>query len=55
MTKEEKTRKKKMSYAFADSFDHPTDTGNKEYILASSFSHVNLQPRGSLQFDANME
>lgn len=50
MTKEEKTRKKKMSYAFADSFDHPTDTGNKEYILASSFSHVNLQPRGSLQF-----
>jgi protease-4 len=41
---------KKMSYAFADSFDSPVDPGNKEYILASAFSQVNMQPRGNMQF-----
>mmetsp|Transcript_45653 Transcript_45653/g.138721 ORF Transcript_45653/g.138721 Transcript_45653/m.138721 type:complete len:581 (-) Transcript_45653:56-1798(-) len=38
----------KASYAFADTFAHPTDTGNKEYYLASAFTHVNLQARGDL-------
>jgi len=40
---------KKSSYAFADSFDNPTDPGNKEYFLASAFSQVNMQPRGNMQ------
>ena len=40
--------KQKYSYAFADTFDHPTDSGNKEYFLASAFSTVQLQPRGNL-------
>jgi len=38
----------KASYAFADTFAHPTDTGNKEYYLASAFKHVSLQSRGEL-------
>ena len=46
---ENTNRVKKMSYAFADSFDSPIDPGNKEYFLASAFSQVNMQPRGSMQ------
>jgi len=38
----------KTSYAFSDSFAHPADSGNKEFYLASAFTHVNLQPRGEL-------
>lgn len=38
----------KASYAFADTFAHPTDSANKEYYLASEFTHVNLQTRGEL-------
>ena len=38
----------KYSYAFADTFDHPIDSGNKEYYLASSFSDIILQQRGNL-------
>lgn len=38
----------KQSYAFADTFDNPLDSANKEYFLASAFSQICLQPRGSL-------
>ena len=38
----------KFSYAYADTFDHPVDSGNKEYFLASAFSNVQMQPRGNL-------
>lgn len=40
--------KKKISYAFADTFDHPMDPGNKEYFLASAFSQVHMQTRGNV-------
>ena len=39
---------KKISYAFADTFDNPMDPGNKEYFLASAFSQVHMQTRGSV-------
>lgn len=38
----------KYSYAFADTFDSPMDTSNKEYFLASAFSRIQMQPRGSM-------
>jgi len=38
----------KLSYAFADTFDNPSDPGNKEYFLASAFSQVHMQPRGNM-------
>ena len=38
----------KFSYAFADTFDHPIDSANKEYFLASAFTHVQMQSRGNL-------
>jgi hypothetical protein len=38
----------KYSFAFADSFANPMDAGNKEYYLASAFSHVHLQSEGEL-------
>ena len=38
----------KCSYAFADTFDNPLDSANKEYFLASAFSQINLQPRGNI-------
>lgn len=38
----------KFSYAFADTFDNPIDSANKEYFLASAFSYVHMQPRGNL-------
>jgi len=38
----------KFSYAYADTFDNPTDPGNKEYFLASAFSQVHMQPRGNM-------
>lgn len=38
----------KFSYAFADTFDHPVDSGNKEYFLASAFSDIIMQKRGNL-------
>ncbi len=38
----------KFSYAFADTFDNPIDSANKEYYLASAFSYVHMQPRGNL-------
>lgn len=41
-------RDKKASYAFADTFGHPLDSGNKEYYLASAFSHIHLQTQGEL-------
>ena len=40
--------KQKYSYAYADSFDDPTSSANNEYFLASAFSKIHLQPRGSL-------
>ena len=46
---------KKISYAYADSFDSPGDPGNKEYFLASAFSQVHMQPRGNMNlFGASM-
>lgn len=39
----------KISYAFADTFDNPSDPGNKEYFLASAFSQIHMQPRGNMQ------
>lgn len=38
----------KQAIAFADSFAHPMDPGNKEYYLASAFSHICLQKVGEL-------
>lgn len=38
----------KYSYAYADTFDHPIDSLNQEYYLASAFSKVQMQPRGNL-------
>lgn len=38
----------KRSYAFADTFDNPIDSANKEYFLASAFSQVYLQSRGNI-------
>lgn len=38
----------KRSYAFADTFDNPIDSANKEYFLASAFSQIYLQPRGNI-------
>ena len=37
----------KYSYAFADAFGG-LDSGNKEYFLASIFSHIYLQPQGDV-------
>mmetsp|Transcript_25761 Transcript_25761/g.56492 ORF Transcript_25761/g.56492 Transcript_25761/m.56492 type:complete len:356 (-) Transcript_25761:1189-2256(-) len=37
----------KYSYAFADTFGG-LDSGNKEYFLASVFSHIHLQPQGDV-------
>ena len=37
----------KYSYAFADTFGS-NDSGNKEYFLASVFSHIHLQPQGDV-------
>ncbi len=39
---------RKMSYAYADTFEQDTDSVNQEYFLASAFSQVYLQPRGNL-------
>jgi signal peptide peptidase SppA len=39
----------KVSFAFADTFDNPSDPGNKEYFLASAFSQIHMQPRGNMQ------
>lgn len=39
----------KTSFAFADTFDNPSDPGNKEYFLASAFSQIHMQPRGNMQ------
>jgi len=38
----------KYSFAYADTFDHPVDSANKEYFLASAFSNIQMQPRGNL-------
>mmetsp|Transcript_2574 Transcript_2574/g.3059 ORF Transcript_2574/g.3059 Transcript_2574/m.3059 type:complete len:728 (-) Transcript_2574:151-2334(-) len=39
---------RKFSYAYADTFDHPIDSGNKEYFLGTAFSQIHMQPRGNL-------
>jgi len=39
---------KKHSFAFADTFDNPSDTCNNEFFLASAFSQVYLQSRGNM-------
>ncbi len=36
----------KASFAYADSFANPLDSGNQEYYLASVFSHIHLQAQG---------
>ncbi len=38
----------KYSYAYADTFDRPDDPLNQEYYLASAFTNIFLQPRGSV-------
>lgn len=38
----------KYTYAYADTFDHPLDSLNQEYYIASSFSQIYMQPRGHL-------
>ena len=38
----------KYSYAYADTFDNPMDSGNKEYFIASAFSQIHMQARGNL-------
>jgi hypothetical protein len=43
-----KRNAQKPSYAYADSFADPDDRGNKEYLLASAFSHVHMQQQGEL-------
>mmetsp|Transcript_32510 Transcript_32510/g.38874 ORF Transcript_32510/g.38874 Transcript_32510/m.38874 type:complete len:741 (+) Transcript_32510:161-2383(+) len=39
---------KKRSFAFADTFENPSDSCNKEFFLASAFSQVHLQSRGNM-------
>jgi len=39
---------KKHSYAFADTFENPSDSCNNEFFLASAFSQVHLQSRGNM-------
>lgn len=36
----------KATFAYADSFASPLDSGNQEYYLASAFSHIHLQAQG---------
>ena len=36
----------KASFAYADSFANPLDSGNQEYYLASAFSRIHLQAQG---------
>ena len=38
----------KPTYAYADSFANPLDSGNAEYYLASVFSRIHLQAQGEL-------
>jgi len=38
----------KHSFAFADTFENPMDSCNREYFLASSFSQVHIQSRGNM-------
>lgn len=47
-TEEEDPPIQKFSYAFADTFDSPSDSSNKEYFLASAFSRIHMQPRGGM-------
>ena len=38
----------KPLYAYADTFSHPSDNGNKDYYIASIFTHVHMQENGEL-------
>jgi hypothetical protein len=38
----------KPTYAYADSFANPLDSGNQEYYLASVFSRIHLQAQGEM-------
>uniref|UniRef100_A0A7S2XK82 Peptidase S49 domain-containing protein n=1 Tax=Attheya septentrionalis TaxID=420275 RepID=A0A7S2XK82_9STRA len=41
-------REPKYTFAYADTFGHPMDTGNKEYFLASEFQNIFLQDQGEI-------
>jgi hypothetical protein len=38
----------KPLYAYADTFSSPFDSGNKDYYIASIFTHLHMQHKGEL-------